>query len=410
MPPAVEMGPPRAVNEQSRAAATTEVAPVRTGSEAARAAGRGPSGAGEKQPRRAMKVILASRAASAPAWCGRSRSSSARCEKYGPPVYVRHEIVHNKHVVESLKAKGARFVEELSEVPPGAVTVFSAHGVAKSVEHEARDARAAGARRDLPAGHQGAQSGQALCRPGPHADSDRPCRPSRGRRHDGPDPGPGGAGAERKGRRRSSTSPADTPVAYVTQTTLSVDDTRASSPRCNADSATSSGRKPGTSATPHKIARRRCANFCKQVDVILVVGAKNSSNSNRLREIGAEAGVPSYLIADGSELAARMGRGRRGGGHHCRRLGAGSAGRGRDRCVAAARAGRSFALPGREETYRVPLPAELASDAEATRKSDSGYIGKDGKTMADSRFSRKCASAHISLKQKLRAANAIRWC
>src|SRR5271167_1133467 len=58
-------------------------------------------------------------------------------QKYGPPVYVRHEIVHNKHVVESLKAKGARFVEDLSEVPPNAVTIFSAHGVAKSVEDEA---------------------------------------------------------------------------------------------------------------------------------------------------------------------------------------------------------------------------------------------------------------------------------
>src|SRR5256885_11467280 len=58
-------------------------------------------------------------------------------EKYGPPVYVRHEIGHNKHVVESLKAKGAVFVEELSDVPADAVTVFSAHGVAKSVEDEA---------------------------------------------------------------------------------------------------------------------------------------------------------------------------------------------------------------------------------------------------------------------------------
>src|SRR5438094_10679227 len=58
-------------------------------------------------------------------------------EKYGPPVYVRHEIVHNRHVVESLKAKGARFVENLSEVPRNAVTIFSAHGVAKAVEQEA---------------------------------------------------------------------------------------------------------------------------------------------------------------------------------------------------------------------------------------------------------------------------------
>src|SRR5271157_3385669 len=59
-------------------------------------------------------------------------------EKYGPPVYVRHEIVHNRHVVESLKAKGARFVDELDEVPPGALTIFSAHGVASKVENEAK--------------------------------------------------------------------------------------------------------------------------------------------------------------------------------------------------------------------------------------------------------------------------------
>src|SRR5271157_5130372 len=59
-------------------------------------------------------------------------------EKYGPPVYVRHEIVHNRHVVESLKAKGARFIEELREAPPGALTIFSAHGVSRKVEDEAR--------------------------------------------------------------------------------------------------------------------------------------------------------------------------------------------------------------------------------------------------------------------------------
>src|SRR4030081_4120715 len=65
-------------------------------------------------------------------------------EKYGPPVYVRHEIVHNKYVVESLKNKGAIFVEDLSEVPPLAVTVFSAHGVARSVEEEAAGSGRAG--------------------------------------------------------------------------------------------------------------------------------------------------------------------------------------------------------------------------------------------------------------------------
>jgi 4-hydroxy-3-methylbut-2-enyl diphosphate reductase len=60
-------------------------------------------------------------------------------DKYGPPVYVRHEIVHNKWVVDALKARGARFVEELSEVPPNAITIFSAHGVAKKVEAEAAE-------------------------------------------------------------------------------------------------------------------------------------------------------------------------------------------------------------------------------------------------------------------------------
>src|SRR3982750_2392149 len=59
-------------------------------------------------------------------------------DKYGAPVYVRHEIVHNRHVVEALRDKGARFVEELSEVPPGAITIFSAHGVARSVEEDAQ--------------------------------------------------------------------------------------------------------------------------------------------------------------------------------------------------------------------------------------------------------------------------------
>ena len=107
-------------------------------------------------------------------------------EKYGEPVYVRHEIVHNKHVVDTLKNKGARFVEELDEVPEGAVTVFSAHGVPQSVVKTAQDRGPAGAGRHLPAGLQGPQPGQALCRPWPHPDPDRPCRPSRSRRHDGP--------------------------------------------------------------------------------------------------------------------------------------------------------------------------------------------------------------------------------
>ena len=76
-------------------------------------------------------------------------------EKFGAPVYVRHEIVHNRHVVESLKAKGARFVEDLSEVPSGAVTIFSAHGVSRAVEDDAEARGLVGAGRSLPARRQG---------------------------------------------------------------------------------------------------------------------------------------------------------------------------------------------------------------------------------------------------------------
>ena len=222
-------------------------------------------------------------------------------EKYGPPVYVRHEIVHNKHVVESLKAKGAVFVEELSEVPPNAVTVFSAHGVAKSVEEEAAHARPAGAQRHLPAGHQGAQPGQALRRPGPQADPDRPRRPSRGRRHDGPDPGPVMLVQNEKDVDELDLPP-DTPVAYVTQTTLSVDDTKGIIQALQRKFSDIIG--PETRDICYATQNRQSAvrDLSKLVDVILVVGAQNRSNSNRLREIGAEEGIPSYLIADGSEL------------------------------------------------------------------------------------------------------------
>ncbi len=96
--------------------------------------------------------------------------------------------------------------------------------------------------------------------------------------------------------------PIDTPVAYVTQTTLSVDDTRESSRRCSASSPISSAPRRATSATPHRNRQSAVRDLSKLVDVILVVGATNSSNSNRLREIGEESGLPSYLIADGSEL------------------------------------------------------------------------------------------------------------
>ena len=85
-------------------------------------------------------------------------------ELHGAPVYVRKEIVHNKHVVDQLRARGAIFVEEETDVPEGAVTVFSAHGVAPSRARQRRGARPADDRRHLPARHEGARRGQALRR------------------------------------------------------------------------------------------------------------------------------------------------------------------------------------------------------------------------------------------------------
>jgi 4-hydroxy-3-methylbut-2-enyl diphosphate reductase len=221
--------------------------------------------------------------------------------RYGSPVYVRHEIVHNRHVVEELQSKGARFVEDLNEIPPGAVTIFSAHGVSKAVEREA-------GRRDLPVldatcplvdkvhrqGKQFAKQGRTLILIG-HAGH-----------------------PEVEGTMGQIDAPVylvqtvadvaalalarDTPVAYVTQTTLSVDDTRAVIEALKARFTNLAG--PDINDICYATQNRQSAvrKLAQMADVILVVGANNSSNSNRLREIGVEAGIPSYLIADGSEL------------------------------------------------------------------------------------------------------------
>ncbi len=83
--------------------------------------------------------------------------------QFGAPIYVRHEVVHNKFVVDDLRAKGAVFVEELDEVPKGATVVFSAHGVSKAVRADARGARPRRVRRHVPAGHEGAPSRSRRC-------------------------------------------------------------------------------------------------------------------------------------------------------------------------------------------------------------------------------------------------------
>jgi 4-hydroxy-3-methylbut-2-enyl diphosphate reductase len=230
--------------------------------------------------------------------------------RFGAPVYVRHEIVHNRHVVDSLRAKGARFVESLDEIPPGAITVFSAHGVARAVEDEA--------------GQRGLHVLDATCPLVAKVHGQGKRYVTQGRvviliGHAG-HPEVEGTMGQIPGRvelvqnERDVAAldlPHDTPVAYVTQTTLSVDDTRGiiAALEQRFDDIVGPSINDICYATQNRQSAVR--ELAKVADVILVVGAKNSSNSNRLREIGVESGVPSYLIADGAELDAAWVRGAR---------------------------------------------------------------------------------------------------
>jgi 4-hydroxy-3-methylbut-2-enyl diphosphate reductase len=222
-------------------------------------------------------------------------------ERYGPPVYVRHEIVHNKRVVESLRAKGAIFVEEVSDVPDGAVTIFSAHGVAQQVENEAR-------LRSLPVIDATCPLVSKVHREGQN-------HHAKGREviligHAG-HPEVEGTQGQIPGGVKLVTSVRDVEnlevsdparVAYVTQTTLSVDDTREVIRALKAKFPAIVG--PDVKDICYATQNRQQAvrDLAKTVDLLLVVGAQNSSNSNRLREIGRDIGVPSYLIDDATGL------------------------------------------------------------------------------------------------------------
>lgn len=222
-------------------------------------------------------------------------------EKFGAPVYVRHEIVHNRHVVERLERMGAVFVESLDEIPDGATTIFSAHGVPQSIIDEAvsrglpvLDATCPLVSRVHLQGKRYVARGRTLVLIG----------------HAGHPEVEGTMGQVGAPVHLISTVedvqqldlPADTPVAYVTQTTLSVDDTRGVIAALHDKFQDLEG--PDVSdicyATQHRQSAVR--ELCEVVDLLLVVGSRNSSNSNRLREIGVERGLPSYLISDGSEL------------------------------------------------------------------------------------------------------------
>jgi 4-hydroxy-3-methylbut-2-enyl diphosphate reductase len=220
---------------------------------------------------------------------------------YGAPIYVRHEIVHSRHVVNSLRQKGAVFVEELNEVPDGSIVIFSAHGVAKEVWAEAK--------------RRGLKVIDATC---PlvikvHNEVNRDY--NQGYEliligHAGHPEVIGTLGqVPDKFHLVSSVSDVEKlqvsnphHLSYVTQTTLSVDECR--------DIVEALHRRFPTIKGPHQedicYATQNRQNavkeLTKRVDVILVIGSPNSSNSNRLRELAENYGIPSYLIDSSADI------------------------------------------------------------------------------------------------------------
>ncbi len=226
----------------------------------------------------------------------------AALERFGAPVYVRHEIVHNRHVVARLREMGARFVDELSEVPLGAVTVFSAHGVSRAVVEEG--------------GKLGLRVIDATCPLVTKVHREIIRHVKAGRRvvfigHRGHPEVEGAMGQVPGGHVflvECAEDVAELPfdereeVAFVTQTTLSVDDTaeiiavlRRRFPRIHAPK-----KEDICYATSNRQqAVKRLATDCS---VVLVIGSCNSSNSNRLREVAEKSGARGYLIDDETQI------------------------------------------------------------------------------------------------------------
>jgi 4-hydroxy-3-methylbut-2-enyl diphosphate reductase len=222
-------------------------------------------------------------------------------ELFGAPIYVRHEVVHNRFVVDNLKAKGAVFVEELDEVPDGATVIFSAHGVPKAVRGEAE--------------RRGLRVFDATC---PlvtkvHLEVERHCK--QGREiimigHRGHPEVEGTMGQSHCGMYLvenvadvASLQVRDPEMlAYVTQTTLSVDDASAIVTALRERFPAIVGPKKDDicyATQNRQDAIKRLASRC---GVIVVVGSKNSSNSNRLREVAEQMGAQAYLVDRASEI------------------------------------------------------------------------------------------------------------
>ncbi|MGA0023066.1 MAG: 4-hydroxy-3-methylbut-2-enyl diphosphate reductase [Burkholderiales bacterium] len=229
---------------------------------------------------------------------------------HGAPIYVRHEVVHNKFVVDDLRSKGAVFVEDLEEVPAGSTVIFSAHGVSQAVR---RDAEARGlavfdatcplvtkvhvevakmreqGREIIMIGHRG------------HPEVEGTMGQSEGGMHlvEGP-----GDVAALKVRDESN-------LAYVTQTTLSMDDAARTITAIRQRFPNIVGPKKDDICYATQNRQDAIKALAQRCDVVIVVGSPNSSNSNRLREVAEQQGVPAYMVDNAGELQAAWVTGKR---------------------------------------------------------------------------------------------------
>lgn len=235
-------------------------------------------------------------------------------ETLGAPIYVRHEVVHNRFVVDDLKHRGAVFVEELDEVPDGATVIFSAHGVSKAVRAEAE--------------RRGLKVFDATC---PlvtkvHLEVSRHCRAGRDVVLIGHEGHPEVEGTMGQWMREAGSGriylvedaddvaamQVDQPenLAYTTQTTLSVDDTRSVIEALRAKYPAIQGPKNDDICYATQNRQDSVRELAARCDLVLVVGSPNSSNSNRLRELAEREGVASYLIDGAAEIDPRWVEGR----------------------------------------------------------------------------------------------------
>ena len=222
---------------------------------------------------------------------------------HGAPIYVRHEVVHNKFVVNNLRQKGAVFIEDLADVPSGSILIFSAHGVSQAVREEAAQ--------------RGFTLFDATCPLVTKVHNEVARLRDKGKEvimigHAG-HPEVEGTMGQGVGSMYLVESPADVQLlqvkdeknlAFVTQTTLSIDDTAAIIEALKSRFPAIVGPKKDDICYATQNRQDAVKQLSKQCDVVIVVGSPNSSNSNRLREVAHNLNIPAYLVDDATGLRA----------------------------------------------------------------------------------------------------------